>query len=90
MELARVALAERDLQHLANELYPYGLSFDLLPDEVQLPLAAAMLTAARRWWEADLATGNDGDHRRQVVDPLEVEAATIQRVPFIEFIRHRR
>ncbi|MGH3201720.1 MAG: hypothetical protein ACRDOA_18745 [Streptosporangiaceae bacterium] len=74
--LARVALAERGLQHLATELYPYGLSFDLFPDEVQLPLAAAMLTAARRWWEADLAAGNDGDHRRQLVDLLEIEAAS--------------
>ena len=52
--LTRVVLAERDLQHLASELYPYGLSFGLFPAEVQLPLAAAMLTAARKWWEADV------------------------------------
>jgi hypothetical protein len=85
VELTRVALAERDLQHLANELYPYGLSFDLFPDEVQLPLAAAMLTAARKWWEADMAAGNDGDHRRQLIDLLEIEAASIERAPFVIF-----
>jgi hypothetical protein len=83
--LTRVVLAERDLQHLASELYPYGLDFGLFPAEVQLPLAAAMLTAARKWWEADMAAGNDGDHRRQLVDLLEIETAAIQRAPFVEF-----
>jgi hypothetical protein len=81
--LARVVLAERDLQHLAGELYPYGLSFGSFPAEVRLPLAAAMLAAARKWWEADVAAGNDGDHCRQLVDLLEIEAATIQRAPFV-------
>jgi hypothetical protein len=85
VELTRVVLAERGLQHLANELHPYGLSFDLFPDDVQVPLAAAMLTAARKWWEADIAAGNDGDHRRQLVDLLEIEAATVERAPFVEF-----
>jgi hypothetical protein len=83
--LTRVVLAERDLQHLASELYPYGLSFGLFPDEVQLPLAAAMLAAARKWREADMAAGNDGDHRRQLVDLLEIEAAAIERAPFVKF-----
>jgi hypothetical protein len=83
--LTRVVLAERDLQHLVSELYPYGLSFDSFPDEVQLPLAAAMLAAARKWWEAEMAAGNDGDHCRQLVDLLEIEAAAIQRAPFVKF-----
>ena len=78
-ELTRVVLAERGLQHLASELYPYGLSFGLFPGEVQVPLAAALLTAARQWWEADMAAGNDGDHRRQLVDLLEIETATTER-----------
>jgi hypothetical protein len=84
-ELARKVLAEHGLGYLTGEIYPYGTSLDLDPDEIRLPLAGAMLIAARQWHNADLAAGNDGDHRRQLVDLLEIEVATVDRPAFVAF-----
>ncbi|WP_216898386.1 hypothetical protein [Nocardia alni] len=71
----------------AEGLDDYGVFFDMMSDEDRLPVARALLGAARELHQEAIADGEEGnaDHSHRLAELLEVELATTERPVAVHF-----